>query len=230
MLKSIHKLFFVLFLCWTCPGMLSAQQARAGSASDTVAEESSFSWRPAALRLGLDVSRLTTLVLEPDARFYELNTDLQFGRYFLAVDWGAGRQVREADQFNYRTEGSYFRIGADINFIPENEDNNLLFIGLRYGRSFYNEQLNAQYDGPVFGPFSVSYDRPLSARWVEGVAGMKARLWKGLFLGYTLRYKFGLKTNNSEAFTSYEVPGFGRVGDGNAFAFNYHISYRIPFY
>ena len=197
-----------------------------------------FSWKPTALRLGVDISRLTLSLLEKDARFFEANGDLQFGRYLLAAELGTGRQQRNyLDQLAYQVRGTYFRLGADINLIPENKENNVLFVGLRYGRSSYAEQLYTTYTDPVFsttdavqGSFPVEIeDREANARWFEGVAGMKARVWKGFFLGYTLRYKLALKTNGTASFASYEVPGFGKVGDGNTFAFNYHIFYRIPF-
>lgn len=229
MLKSIHKLFLVLFLCCFLPELLQAQAQPNPSVADSVKEKKTFSWKPSALRLGLDASRLVGQVVAPDKRFYEANADLGFGNYFLVADFGTGSHLRKEEEFNYELEGNYFRLGADINFIPDNKDNNVLFIGVRYARSFYNEKLNSAFVSPVFGAFPVDYDRPATARWFEGVAGMKARVWGGLFLGYTIRYKLGLKTRNTGSFASYEVPGFGRVGDGNTFAFNYHVFYRIPF-
>lgn len=213
----------------------SVRQVVKSEPSET--EEEPFSFVPAALRLGVDVSRLTTTLLELDASYYEANADLQFGRYFLAFDAGTGHRQRSySDQLTYQVDGNYFRLGGDLNMIPDNKDNNVLFIGLRYGRSYYTEQLSTTYSDPVFstsgsgtGSFPVEVNRPATARWFEGVAGMKAQVWGGLFLGYTIRYKLGLKTFNTGSFASYEVPGFGKVGDGNTFAFNYHVFYRIPF-
>lgn len=192
-----------------------------------------FTWKPSAMRLGVDVSRLALSLLQQDRRYYEINSDLQFGKYLLVADLGTGKQSRSySNQLDYGVEGSYFRLGADVNFIPESKENNVLFVGLRYGFSAYAEQLTTVYADPVFsssGPFPFDVNRPATARWFEGVAGMKARVWKSLFMGYTLRYKFGLNTRSAGSFASYEVPGFGVVGDGNTFAFNYHIFYRIPF-
>ncbi len=229
MLKSIHKLFLVLLLCCFLPEVLQAQQQSNPSVPDSVKEKKTFSWGPSALRIGLDASRLVEQAVAPDKQFYEVNADLSIGNYFLVADFGAGSHLQEKEEFNYELKGNYFRLGADFNFIPDNKNNNVLFIGVRYARSSYSEKLDAVFASPVFGAFPVDYDRPATARWFEGVAGMKARVWGGLFLGYTLRYKLGLKTHAAGSFASYEVPGFGRVGDGNTFAFNYHISYRIPF-
>lgn len=217
------------------PSLLRAQQPADAPVQteegniEKIKEKPSFSWKPSAVRIGLDISRPVVRLVEPGVRFYEVNGDLQFGRYFLAADWGTGKQLWEAAGLDYQTSGSYFRLGTDVNFIPENKEGNLLYVGLRYAQSGYREQLSTTYVDPLFGPLPVSLDRQASAYWFEGVAGMKARVWKQFFLGYTLRYKFGLKTKEAGAYASYAVPGFGKVGDGNTFSFNYHVFYRIPF-
>lgn len=207
------------------------QNVRGGSAEP---EGVGFSWKPSAMRLGMDVSRLTLSLLDEDGRYYEINTDLQFGRYLLIADLGTGKQNRSYfKQLDYGVEGNYFRLGADVNLIPESKENNVLFVGLRYGFSTYTEKLVTSYTDPVFStssdPFPFEVNRSAAARWFEGVAGLKARVWEGLSMGYTLRYKLGVKARNTGSFTSYEIPGFGVVGDGNTFAFNYHVFYRIPF-
>ena len=194
-----------------------------------MAEDSTFDWRPQGLRLGVDVSRLLGQLVDPEGQYYELKADLIVGRYLLSADWGTGRQYRYEEGLDYRVSGSYFRIGPDVNFVADNDDLNALFVGLRYGHSFYEERLVTTYAVPGWNAFEVSPERQTNARWFEGVAGIKARVWKGFFMGYTLRYKFGLNVEEQESFVSYEVPGFGKVGDGGTnFSFSYHFSYLIP--
>lgn len=234
-MKFTNPFLLSVFLAFLLPSLLWAQQPASPplkaevNKAEEEDEETSFSWKPSAARIGLDVSRLVVQVVEPGVRFYEVNGDLQFGRYFLAADFGTGKQLWETDGLDYQTSGSYFRLGADVNFIPENKEGNLLYVGLRYAHSNYTEQLSTTLVDPLFGSLPIALDRQASGRWLEGVAGMKARVWKQLFLGYTLRYKFGLKTQDTGTYASYAVPGFGKVGEGNAFSFNYHIFYRIPF-
>lgn len=232
MLRSIHKLLLLGGLC-CMPLLLKAQQPDV-PATDTARHLSTeeiigFTYIPEELRVGLDVSRLISSMVSPETSFFELNTDLRFGRYYLAADFGMGSQDRSTDILQYQSAGSFIRIGPDINLIPGDADRNTMFVGLRYGRSWYEESLSAVYEEAGWEPVPVSVSRDTQARWFEGVAGMKAMVWNNFYMGYTLRYKFGASAQNRNNFSSYEVPGFGRLGDGNTFSFNYHVLYRIPF-
>lgn len=235
MLKFIHKSILLAGL-FSLPLLLQAQQPVPASTApaDTALQKSTeeiigFTYIPEELRLGLDLSRLISTAVNPNLRAAELNADLRFGRYYLAADFGTGSRDRSADGLQYSSSGSYFRIGPDINFVPGDEDRNTLFLGLRYGRSWYNERLETVYEESRWVPLPVAVSRQTGAGWLEAVAGMKAMVWNNFYLGYTLRFKFFLRTQERDHFTSYEVPGFGKVGEGTAFAFNYHLMYRIPF-
>lgn len=205
-----------------------AQQPVDSAAVAGEKQEEGFSFRPEGLRLGIDASNLISNLLNKDRRFYEANVDVSFGKYLLSADLGTGMHALFADGLEYHTSGNYFRIGPDINFIPESDDKNAFFVGLRYGRSSFEEKLNTTFFVPGWNALEVNPNRQASARWFEGVVGLKARVWNNFYLGYTLRYKFGAKVKDDEGFTAYEVPGFGKLGDGNTFSFNYHIFYRIP--
>lgn len=205
-----------------------AQQPVDSAAVAGEKQKEEFSFKPEGLRLGIDASRLIGNLLNQDLHFYEANADVSFGKYLLSADLGNGRHFINADGLDYQTSGTYFRIGPDINFIPESKDKNAFFVGLRYGRSSFEEKLNTTFSSPGWNVLEVSPNRQASARWFEGVLGLKARVWNNFYLGYTLRYKFGAKVKEDEGFTAYEVPGFGKLGDGSTFSFNYHVFYRIP--
>ncbi|CAN5181725.1 DUF6048 family protein [soil metagenome] len=185
---------------------------------------------PTALRVGTDLTLLGGTLLGTGRNQYELNTDLQFGKYFFAVDYGMGSRQHVREDFNYEFQGSYFRIGFDYNFIPEDPDINLIFAGLRYGRAFYSDNIIYHIEDDIFGNYSFGYENPsLNGRWIEVVAGMKIRVWNQLFLGYTLRYKLFGRVSGANNFSTYIMPGFGRAANSNTAGFNYHIFYRIPF-
>lgn len=235
MLKFSNKLLLVCLLS-LIPALGMAQQPaqpaeplESQEGEEVKVEKEAFSPIPEALRVGIDVSRLLGNMVNPNSRYYEANADLTFGRYLLSADWGTGKQTRTSDIVEYRTSGSFFRIGPDVNFIQNSADHNALFFGLRYARSNYEEKLNTTFKVPGWEMQPIDPERTTSARWFEGVVGLRARVWNNFYLGYTMRYKFWLKIHNEERFISYEVPGFGKVGDGNTFSFNYHILYRIPF-
>ena len=232
MLKYLDKLIVVTMLAFL-PVMALAQEPLDTLSAAGAPVEDTLRREPIGLegiRVGLDVSRLLGLAFNPDGRYYELNSDFSFGRYLLSADIGTGRQNRFTEELNYRTSGTYFRLGPDVNFISGNENDNVFFLGARFGWCNFEEQLNTIYSHPDWGSFPVFSERRTTARWFEAVAGLKARVWNDFYLGYTMRLKFGLKVNDDSRFQAYEVPGFGKVGDdGSTFSFNYHVFYRIPF-
>jgi hypothetical protein len=184
---------------------------------------------PTALRVGTDFTLLGYSIFGSNRNQYEINTDLQFGKYFFAADYGFGSRQHIRDDFNYEFKGSYFRLGLDYNFIPEDPDNNLIFAGLRYGRSFYSDIIQYNISSDIFGSYDFRYENTsINGRWFEIVAGMKIKVWNQFFLGYTLRYKLLRKVTGAEAFSTYEMPGYGRAAQSNTAGFNYHIFYRIP--
>lgn len=231
LLENRGSLFVALLLF---PVVLFAQEpvdtlSTTAAGVDTTVNKIPFKFEGA--RLGLDVSRLLSMAVNPEGRYFEINSDFSFGRYLLSADWGLGRQNRVTDLLEYRTSGTYFRIGPDVNFIPENKDDNVFFLGARYGWCNFEEQLTTTYTHEDWGTFPVNSERRTNARWFEAVTGLKARVWDNFYLGYTMHLKFGLKVNDDGRFTAYEVPGFGRVGDGEGsnFSFSYHVLYRIPY-
>ena len=85
---------------------------------------------------------------------YEITGDLEIDKYFLVADFGVDNirldNVPVANEvFSYANEGYYFRIGADVNFIPEDENSNAIFFGFRYARSFFSDEMDAQIEDDI---------------------------------------------------------------------------------
>ncbi|MDQ3392943.1 MAG: DUF6048 family protein [Bacteroidota bacterium] len=190
---------------------------------------------PSAVRTGIDLTGIGYSIFGKEHRHYELNNDLQFGKYFFAFDLGTSRRLfhREVinEEFIYQYKGAFFRLGLDYNFIPNDPDNNVIFFGLRYGRAFFSDRMQFTYDDNRFGPMQDYFyeNNDLTARWIEANAGMKIKVWNQLFLGYTLRLKFAAKIKGETNLDAYEIPGFGKSAKSSAFGFNYHLFYRFPF-
>lgn len=209
MYKSFFRVIVLLMIC----GVSASGQSRL---------------KPSAVRFGIDLTNVGYTLFGSNHTQYELNTDLQFGKYFLAVDVGIAEKSYD-NGFLYQFDGQYFRLGVDYNFLAGDPDDNMIFGGLRYARSFYSDEVKYTIENQAFGPHSYEFENSIKGRWFEIVGGMKIRVWGQLFLGYTLRYKFIKKTNGEGAFETYEMPGFGKVAKNTAMGFNYHILYRIPF-
>jgi hypothetical protein len=84
-------------------------------------------------------------------------------------------------------------------------------------------------EDPVWGPFSNTYaNTDAKARWIELTAGLKVKMWKMFWLGYTARFKFALKTSGDSDMIPHDVPGYGRTDKETTWGFNYQVFIRIP--
>lgn len=74
----------------------------------------------------------------------------------------------------------------------------------------------------------------LNSSWLEFVVGIKAELFKNLYLGASARLGFLIAplSKPPENFSNLFIPGFNKVTDGSNFGvgYNYSLSYLIPLY
>lgn len=181
-----------------------------------------------AIRFGTDVLALA-LSSSPRFRGWEVNTDIDLGRFYLAGDYGSSTSKEViSNGGDYSSEGNYWRAGVDINILKKDPDRNMLFFGLRYARSSFSDQINQTVIDPYFGTQQYALSNPeASAVWVEMVAGLRVKIWKELWMGFTSRLKMGLSVRGNEQLSSYFVPGYGNIA--NSWGFNYQVFWRIPF-
>lgn len=184
---------------------------------------------PTGVRIGTDVLALIMPAYDDSFSGWEVNADIDFRRYFLAVDFGHWQRSIVSDQGNYSNDGTYFRIGADMNFLTKDPDKNVLFFGVRYGRSVFSEDFLAIVEDPVWGDMEGTYtNQDVSARWFELTGGLKVKLWKFVWLGYTARFKFALATGDTPTMLPYDIPGYGNTDTHSTWGFNYQVLIRLP--
>ena len=148
---------------------------------------------PSALRIGTDVSRLGVWALNPDRQQYEINADIDVYKYFIACEYGGWKTRIPGGDFNYHMSGNYFRAGIDYNFIYSDKDNHEIYFGLRYALASFDESLNYEINDPYYGLNNGSLSNTGGkAHWIEMVTGLKAHIWKGLYMGWSGRMQFGL--------------------------------------
>lgn len=187
---------------------------------------------PHSFKIGTDVFALGTTFFGEDRERYELNTDLAIHKYFLVADFGVDNIDLTEETFDYSNDGYYFRVGADVNFMPTDEDNNVIFFGVRYARSYFNDKLawNGEGQFPLYDvPLITSSNSKLRGRWFELAVGMKVNIWKELFVGYTVHYKFARNLEGEGVLTPYEMPGYGVYESEKRVGFSYQVFWRIPF-
>lgn len=195
---------------------------------DTVKLEKK-SFIPTGIRVGTDVLSIIRSNSSDTFTGWEVNGDVDFGRYYLAVDVGSWSRDLPSEDDHYTNEGRYFRAGIDVNFLLKDPDKNLFFLGARYGRGVFSENFVVHVEDPVWGVVDEVYtNNDVTARWFELTGGLKVKIWKVIWLGYTARYKFGLSTGSTPLMLPHDVPGYGRTDRESTWGFNYHIFVRLP--
>lgn len=175
------------------------------------------------------------MVFSEERGFFEFEADVDVNRFLIVANYGISTFQLDKPTFSYSNEGTYLRFGADINFMHDDPHNNVTFFGLRYASSSFNDQLDYTTNQVIQSETGwPNTDESLAnnqanARWFEMVTGIKIRVVKQLYMGFTVRYKLLMKTGGSSGLRPYYVPGFGKNIGTSAFGFNYYISYRLPF-
>ncbi len=190
-------------------------------------EKKDFS--PTGVRVGTDAISLIRTQTDKSFSGYEFNADVDFYRYYLAVELGRWEREFSTKADAYTNEGNYMRVGVDINFLKKDTDKNMFFFGARYGWGVYSEVFSTSINDPVWSGGVITYaNNNLKASWVELTTGLRVKMFKFFWMGYAARYKFGLNTSEPSGFISYDVPGYGKTTNQSTWGFNYQLMFRIP--
>jgi len=185
---------------------------------------------PTGIRIGTDLIAIGKTLFDNPLAGWEINADVDFGRYYLALDYGSWSRKDSLENGYYENDGRYLRVGVDINFLLKDPDRNMVFLGFRYGRSNFTEQLSYETTLNDFGTIQTEASNPNArAGWVEMTTGLRVKIWKPIWMGFTGRMKFMASVKNNTELDTYDIPGFGKTYKGVYWGFNYQIFYRIPF-
>ena len=220
MKKSMLKYFFSIFFIIFCSFSLYGQVGR---------------YAPTSVKLGVDPGTLAYMIFSKKRGFFEAEADIDIDRFFVVANYGTSTYKFDEETFAYENNGSYLRFGADINFLNKDPHLNIAFFGLRYATSSFTDKL--EYDTKAIIQSNTGWPstRETSstgngkANWYEMVAGLKIRVVKQLYMGFTVRYKLMMNVKQAEELRPYYIPGFGKNINTSAFGFNYYVSYRLPF-
>ena len=184
---------------------------------------------PTGFRVGTDLIDLGKTMTSNTFTGWEVNGDLDFANYYMAVDvgtWGKDILIKNGD---YKNSGTYYRVGVDVNFLGNDPDKNMFFIGFRVGHSVFNESVSYRTTPTyVFSPLDTTSMNPsATGHWGELTTGLRVKIWKGLWLGYTARMKFAPTVHGSPSFATYDMPGYGVIHSSPWWGFNYQVFWRF---
>lgn len=153
-------------------------------------------------------------------------------RYLAALEMGLGMADNRPDDrnFHYKSPMSvYFRAGMDYNFLYNSTTDYQFFVGLRFGFSPFNYEINditivSDYWGEVEHPQIPT--QHCTATWWEFNVGLQVKLWGPISAGWSVRYHNVMHATKSQYGEPWYIPGYGARGTSLSGAIN--ITYTIP--
>jgi hypothetical protein len=223
--KTPVAIFVLLSPLFLVVGNTLAQEEQDTAKVDTVRNK----YLPTGIRVGTDIISLVKTRTQDNFEGWEVQGDIDFNRYYVALEYGTWGRNLHSDSAAYANTGTFWRAGIDVNFLTKDPDRNMFFLGARYGRSVFTESLSMQHYDPNWGATADNfYHTGVNASWLELTAGLRVKIWKIFWLGYTGRLKFALSTNGTEEMLPHDVPGFGRTNEPTTWGFNYYLMVRLP--
>jgi Domain of unknown function (DUF6048) len=189
---------------------------------------------PTGLRIGTDAIAIIKSHRGNNFSGWEVNADVDFSRYYLAVDFGKWSRNDVLTNGNYQNDGTYWRVGSDVNFMLKDKEKNMFFMGIRYGHSTFNESLSYSFADSLPGigsPVTISkslHNSGVTAHWVELTTGLRVKIWGPFWMGYTARLKFAPVTKGAGELNPFDIPGYGLAEKKNYWGLNYQLFWRFP--
>ena len=193
------------------------------------------------IKLGLDFSKQIRMLTEPEYKGLVLIGDYRIlDKIYISIELGSEEKLVKNEVLSFKTEGSFYKAGINYNVFKNIQDlENEIYIGIRYGSSKFNHQLNSfnVYNIDQYWELnnnisnSSSYEN-LTAKWLEFVVGFKAQVIKNFYMGLNLNVNRVLSQKSPENFSNLYIPGFNKVIENNnvGVGFSYTIQYQIPFF
>ncbi|MHA7111775.1 DUF6048 family protein [Sunxiuqinia elliptica] len=186
------------------------------------------------LRVGLDISRSMQHLWNKGNRYgTELSFDFELvPNLYPVLETGWEKLRMRQDYVDYSSSGSYTRLGFDYNLLvaEHQKDMDMVYVGLRYGFDFANQQVKEYLIPNYWGDITGSFGRQnYNSQWAEFVLGMKGEIFKNFFLGWGIRGKLKLNQKDFDIPHVYFNPGYGPAEKKFNFDFSYSVYYNLPF-
>ena len=145
----------------------------------------------------------------------------------LELGLGFANNHPEGSNFRYKGKPSFYgKIGLNYNFLYKSNPDYQVFLGLRFGYtnfrySIEDVTINSDYWGQT-NHFSIP-DQKANAFYGQTLAGIKVKIWKWFYMGWSFRFGFKMKANNASNSTPWFTPGYGTGSLGATFSLIYTL-------
>ena len=152
--------------------------------------------------------------------------------YFPAIEIGYGNcnHTDGNTKIQYKTSAPFIRIGCDYNLLKNKFQDNLLYVGARYGFSAFKFDISGpELTDPIWGgsePFSY-HGINTTSHWFEILIGAQVKIYKGFHMGWSVRYKHEVNTSKNEYAKPYYIPGYGTTTNSSAWGASYYLIFDL---
>lgn len=228
----LHFIISIAFCLVTAKGF-SQKQSKQKQTKDSITYKTGY-----GLRLGADISKLASPILDKSYSGLEIVMDYRISKsWYIASELGYESDITYEDYTQSSAKGNYIRLGANYNAYDNWLDmNNEIYVGLRYGFATFEHKLHSYTPNvsttyfPTQTINTPTLESGLNAHWAELQFGIKAEVYKNLFIGLSGAFKISINIDDQTNFKTLYAPGFNKVrGNRTGLGFNYTISYLIPF-
>jgi hypothetical protein len=232
MYRYLTKIYLLLLICF--PSALYAQDSSSVAARENmVTKKSKPRFSPTSFRFGIDVVPLAANILYKNQKKYEATVELGINSmYYISLSGGSGSYEQIGNDYVYKSNGTYARIGIDYNFwhLNKSKADGFLMLGLHYGRSFFKHNLDASVGSNYWqGNQTVEENfSGLNANWLMIQGRLQGKIFKNFIMGPLIRIKFLVSSTPSESLEINSIPGYG-LKQGAGIEVGYHILYQLDF-
>lgn len=164
---------------------------------------------------------------------YQVSLEVSFrNRFFPIWEVGLGRANSTPNDRNFTYKVSptiYNRIGILYNPSFNSTAIGYFYMGILYGFSSFSYDItDIDLSSSFWGttpPAAAIRDCSSRAQWLEPLAGIRVRLYKGLKMGFSVRYKILLHAQDYGTTRPWIIPGMGKRSGG--FDFTYSLFYQV---
>ena len=152
--------------------------------------------------------------------------------YFPAIEAGYGicDHTDGNTQILYKTSAPYLRIGADYNLLKNKLQDNVFYVGARYGLSKYKFDISGPaIVDPIWGgsaPFS-NQGINTTSQWIEILVGAQVKIFKGFHMGWAVRYKHEIHSSTNDFASPFYIPGYGTTTGASCWGASYHLIFDL---
>jgi len=232
-LKYILSTFFLFSYCLCTTSQNSTMIDRTIRYEDAI-DETNKSIVVCGGALALDLFSPIQMLLS-DYGGFQIDFSLNIKKTFFPtfeIGYGICNHKDGYTLVKYKTSAPFFKIGLDYNILKDKTQSNRMFVGCRYGFSNFKFNISGQEIVDPIWKYSEPFDYKninTTTHWVELLAGVRVKIWRNIYMGWSIRYKKHISSSSNTFAEPYYIPGYGSTTNSSSWGGSYSIIYDLKF-